>query len=65
MVGASGVELWVPKAFLTVMHHVRVTGTAGGVRIGETGELVSAVVVYNNLDGKGLTLFIVHHRYCC
>ena len=45
---------------MTVIHHVRVTGTAGGVRIGETGKLVFARPVEYScildpaLDGKGL-----------
>ena len=39
---------------MTIIHHVRVTGTAGGVWIGETGELVLTVIVYDNAVGKGL-----------
>ena len=39
---------------MTVIHHVRVTGTAGGVWIGETGELVLTVQVYLNAEGKGV-----------
>ena len=43
------------RLVLTVIHHVRVTGTAGGVRIGETGKLVFTVIVYDNAQGKGLS----------
>ena len=39
---------------MTVIHHARVTGTAGRVWIGETGELVLTVMVYHNVVGKGL-----------
>ena len=40
---------------MTVIHHVWVTGTAGGVWIGETGELVLTVIVYDNVVGKGVS----------
>ena len=43
------------RVFMTVIHHVRVTGTAGGVWIGETGELVLTVHAYMKVVGKGLT----------
>ena len=37
---------------MTAIHHVRVTGTAGGVRIGETGELVLTGQVYLTPEGN-------------
>ena len=42
---------------MTVIHHARVTGTAGGVWIGETGELVLMGQVYLTPVGKGLKLY--------